>query len=64
MLIWRRWMVIRWNNDIYPPYLDFISRFIETLKNEQSFVYSANFEGLFLLGIIPIFVRQISDWEL
>lgn len=32
-------------------------------KDRIDFTYTASFEGWYLLGVLPLYIRQTSDWR-
>jgi len=49
MLVWKRWMVFRDGCEFFP--------------NKDNLCHKAEFEGLFLFGIIPLWIRQKEVWD-
>jgi hypothetical protein len=54
MLTFKRWTHYRLGVAVFPwpPFRD-----------TAGLIYHARFEGWFLFGLLPLWVRQVSDWE-
>ena len=49
MFVWRRWIAKHKGKGLLPK--------------RKTYYKEARFEGLFLFGFIPLYVRQIEDWQ-
>ena len=49
MFVWRKWLRVRDGYGFFP--------------HGSKLHYEAEFVGLFLFGIIPLYIRQVTMWK-